>query len=926
MKLLPAIAAAFTVLIASADPSGASPFTGMTITNIVLQDDLGKARDDSGQIRDLILVKPGDRFSSSVISEGIAYAYLTGWYSDIRVEGFPENGGVKLAYTLVPRTIVERIKIKGNDSVSTSTLREALQGVLGRELREDKFSDYRTNIMSVYQARGYYGTGVHFNKEQLEDPHKVALEITIKEPARTLIGEITFTGNTKFTKQQLLKVMKSRPGRPLQTQVLFDQDMRAILDMYTGAGYPAAKPGPVNISFRDEKAFITIAGNEGPRVSVRFSGNEALSTGDLEKQVLIWPEHDVSDSIIDSSAEKIRNVYREKGYASVKVSVKKTEAPGTLDLLLEVQEGRRITVKEIELAGNSYLSSKKIKAEMSLREPGWFTSVPFRQELLDKDVEYLRDRYLEAGFLSVDVNKKVDLAENEGSAVARIEVTEGPQTRVGRITFEGNAALTDEQLLGALRLKPGVPYNERLVDEDRYHILSAYSDQGYLYARADVERKPADGTIDVVYRISEDRPVAIGKVIIRGNELTKTGVIQRELLVKPGDTYDYEKILKSQQRIYRFGYFNLARFEPVTPGEKTYRKDMILSLEERPAGSVEFGAGYGDLDRARAFAEVSHRNVWGLAHYAGLRIEGSDIVRRAIFNYQHPWSFGYDLNGKFALTWSDYKDVNADTREIYYETRKTAASYGVEKNLDRLRLSLTYAFENVENYNVQPGIDLSEQDIGHVRVSSLSPALVWDLRDDIFNPRKGSLYGIVVKQAMHQLGSEADYTWLTLQTSWYLPLSARVVSALSAKAGSAWPHYQTTEIPIHERFYLGGSTTVRGYNYKTVGPTSDGTLEGKPTGGSSMWLLNAEIRFMSSHGLGFVLFSDAGRVWVDQPDLSSAGGSGPADFRPPARASYGAGIRYSTPVGPLRIDYGQKIHRRPGESPGELHFNIGHTF
>jgi outer membrane protein insertion porin family len=257
------------------------------------------------------------------------------------------------------------------------------------------------------------------------------------------------------------------------------------------------------------------------------------------------------------------------------------------------------------------------------------------------------------------------------------------------------------------------------------------------------------------------------------------------------------------------------------------------------------------------------------------------------------------------------KDINSDTREVYYETRQTSASYGVEKKVNAFKASLTYAFENVENYNVQPGAVLSPQDVGHVRVSSLSPALVWDLRDDIFNPRKGALYGIVLKQAMHQLGSGADFSKLSLQSSWYIPVTRGMVAALSARGGKAWPHYETIELPLHERFKLGGSTTVRGYTQDSVGPQVDGT----PTGGSSMVLFNAEVRLKATEGFGLVLFSDAGNVWIDQSIRLER-----------LRASYGAGIRYGTPVGPLRIDYGQKIDRRPGESPGELHFNIGHTF
>jgi len=169
---------------------------------------------------------------------------------------------------------------------------------------------------------------------------------------------------------------------------------------------------------------------------------------------------------------------------------------------------------------------------------------------------------------------------------------------------------------------------------------------------------------------------------------------------------------------------------------------------------------------------------------------------------------------------------------------------------------------------------------------------------------------------MPELGSEADFTKVTVQSTWFLPLLENSVVALSGRAGMGWPHQNTLEIPLHERFYLGGSTTVRGFTQDSVGPyqlDAEGTRI--PTGGSSMVQLNAEVRLNNAEGTGIVFFTDAGNVWVDQSirldDL---------------RASYGAGFRYHTPVGPLRVDYGQKIHRRSGESPGELHFSIGHAF
>lgn len=922
MKLLsPAAVLLCMLMFSSTAFSAASGFSGLPVTAIVIKNDLGNPWPHPEQVLPLIEVKPGDRLSSQAVRDGIGYLYLKGLFRDIRVDGFPDGDGVRLEYTLFPIIVVDKIVINGNHALSRGRILEVLTGIEGKELREEKLPGYRANIIALYQSEGFYNALVSFQARPLKDPHQVALHIDIhQEGVPTIIEEVRFAGNTVFKEKDLLKIMKSKKGDRLRTDLLLDTDVEAIRQKYAKAGYPAAKPGPVNVSFRDGKAYVTIQVSEGPKVTVKFTGNHEFSSSTLKDALLIWSEHDVSDAIIESGTDKIKSLYYDYGYANVRVDVKKTAAPGSLDLEFSIDEGLRVTVIKIDIRGNTYIPTKQIKEEMSLRESpgaplGWFTSSPYRDDLLNRDMDYIHDRYVDAGFLAVSVKKLVTFVDDR-KAVVGIDIDEGPQTRTGTVTFEGDTAFTAAELLGIVSLKPGAPYNERLVDEDRYRILSAYSNRGYLYAKVDVEKKTADGTVDIKYKISEDHQVKIGRIILRGNENTKDSVIMRELLVKPGGPYNYGDVLKSQQRIYRFGYFGLARFEPLHPEEKDYVTDMLLSLEERPAGSVEFGVGYGDLDHFRSSVEVAYRNLWNSAHYVGIRLEESTILSRAILNYQQPWAFGYNLQGKFALVWSDQKNINSDTREIFYETRRSSASYGVEKALDHVKASLTYQYERVDNYNVEPGAILSPDDVGYVRISSISPSLIWDLRDDIFNPRTGAVYGIVIKDALKLLGSEADFTKVSVQSSWYFPAGANAVVALSARGGMAWPHRDTIEVPIHERFYLGGSTTVRGYIQDSVGPSAvnpDGSVT--PTGGDSMLLFNAEYRWNVTKGFGLALFSDAGNVWTGQ-----------ALHLDDLRASYGAGIRYGTPIGPLRIDYGQKIHRRPGESPGELHFNIGHTF
>ncbi|HAK59342.1 MAG TPA: outer membrane protein assembly factor BamA [Nitrospiraceae bacterium] len=917
--LLPVLVVAMFLMLLLRPPSirGSEDFTGLTVTSITLKDDRGNPWPRPWQLLPLLDVEPGDPFSYRTVRKGIEYLYFKGLFKDIRIEGFRAGDGVRLEYILVPIVVAREIVITGNKAIGTRQIRDITDRYEGKEAHDDNLFSLRLDITALYHGEGFFDARLKLLHEKTDDPYRVIVHAEIDESMPTIIQEIRFVGNTVFSGKEMLRMMGSKRGEPLRRDQLLDVDMKALARAYTNAGYPSAKADIVGMRFRENKAYLTISGNEGPKVAVTFSGNRKISSRRLKRNLLIWSERDVSDSVIESSVEKTKNLYRENGYPDVTVEARKQEGPGRLDLAFLIEEGKRVAVDDIVITGNTVFSAKAIKKQMSLKESGWFSTNPYRNDLLEKDRDNIIDYYRDAGYLDIRIESTVTRNEEGDGATVTLRISEGTQTTVGIISIEGNTVFTFAELLERLRLRLGKPFSERLLREDRYALLAAYSGRGYLYADVRVETKPVEQSVDILYKITEDAPVRIGKVILRGNEQTRDRAILRELLVEQGDPYDYGAVLKSQQRIYRFGYFGRVKFEPVRPGKKEYVKDMILTVQERPAGAVVFGFGYGNLDRFRGFFEVSHRNLRGRARSASLRFEGSDILERAIVNYRQPWFLNRRLESNASLSWSDEKELNIDTREIYYQTRKTAATFGVDKASDGFRTSLTYQYENVDNYNVDPAAILTPEDEGRVRVSSLTPGLTWDLRDNPLNPHRGSLHGVALKEALSVLGSEAAFNKLTVQTSWYFPAGEDLVIALSARAGMARPHGKTTDVPLHERFKLGGGSTVRGYKEDLVGPPGPPSVDDLvPTGGSRMVLFNAEFRIHPGSGFGLVLFSDAGNVWdktqkIDLDDL---------------RASYGAGIRLNTPVGPFRLDYGQKINRQSGESPGELHFRLGHAF
>ncbi|MBS1192900.1 MAG: family outer membrane protein, partial [Nitrospirae bacterium] len=410
MKRIELLPAGILLFIACSLPLAAPAveLDGLPVTGIILKDDLGQPLPDHDNLLTLIEVKPGDLFSRQMVRKGIGYLYLTGKFRDIRVEAFPDQAGVRLEYTLVPIIIVERIVLRGNHSLPDRVIRNAVRGVEGKELREENFSDILAEIQARYQAEGFYNTRVTFRHEPAADPNRVVLFLYITEPKQTIIEKVTFKGTKVFTDQELLSSMHNRPGRPLLTNVLLEDDMEALQRKYTDAGYPAAVAGPVSMSFRDERAFLEITGDEGPKVALSFSGTDAFCAENFpdlfdhgpdndqpftvlreecaayfRDLLLIGTEHDVSDTVIESSAEKIRKVYQDEGYVDVKVEVKKTEAPGRLDIAFMIQEGQKVAVDKIRVEGNTFFTTKQIKDLMATRESGWFRSRPYREDVLD---------------------------------------------------------------------------------------------------------------------------------------------------------------------------------------------------------------------------------------------------------------------------------------------------------------------------------------------------------------------------------------------------------------------------------------------------------------------------------------------------------------------------------------------------------------
>lgn len=863
----------------------------------------------------LVGINRGDEFSPKKVRGAIRLLYLKGIFEDIAVEGRDTETGVELVFHLVPRLRVSSVELEGNDGLSGKKVTGAMALGKGDFVEAALLSKSRDDILKLYRDEGFRGAQVSVTAEK-SSPLEAELKVRITEGPPTMVSAVVLAGDLVLPEYEVRNEIDIRPGARLRKEDL-ENLVKGVTDYYVKHDYVAVKVAEPAVSYTGPGAVVTLNVAAGPSLHVEFEGNEAFSDGRLRKVLTFWEDRDASEEAVSENLGKISEFYKEAGYyfAVLNSRMEQSAKPAAVSIVFSVLEGPRVCLERIGVSGNRGVTADDILGVMELKESSVFRCRPVTDEAVDSDVLRIKALYESMGYLKAEVSKELTFSKDGSSAVLDVRVDEGPMTQVKSVELKGNSGVASPEIMGVMKLKPGDRFNPQVVKDDQDAVLNLYSQKGFIHAKLDVEKTfSEDGKdVSVVYRVSEGLPVTVGRIVIRGNEDTKDAVILRELLIKTGGAYDFEKILRSQQRIFKTGLFSQARIQPVNPDKAERVKDLVVNLKERDAGAVEFGVGYGDFDKYRGFAEVSYRNLFGLAHRVSLRGEVSTKEYKALVSYKWPWFMGWPVDFRANL-------VQLDAQKPNYKIKDLVASAGFEKSIDTwLTASVFYQYEKIK-LNAPPNAVLAPEDKKKSNLASITPSVILDFRDNPFNPTKGSVHGLILKWASAYLGSKADFVKLTGQTSWYFPVYKGIVFGVSARGGIESNLTSKFNIPISERFFLGGASSLRGYTVDSVAPK----IKGTPAGGDTMALMNAEVRFPLPYGFGIVGFIDAGNVWFLNKDVKAAADS--QDGMNGLRYGAGIGLRYDTPVGPLRLDYAFKLNRLPGESPGELHFTLGQAF
>lgn len=745
-----------------------------------------------------------------------------------------------------------------------------------------------------------------------EEDKKITLSFRFTMKER--VGNVSFSGNRGVSEGKLKDTLTIKEWDELNLKAIEKQAL-AIKEFYRKNGYFKTE-----IEFRVLRSLgkkevdveYDIREGEHARVSkILFTGNKAFPDERLLKRPALKYGELYKEGRISAAAKSLEGFYRSKGYPDAKVGFQSNYLPESNDVsvTMNIDEGEReekkIDVGRIVFKGNSSISPNMLKKQM-------LTGRSFSESTLAADIDAIEFLYRKNGYLTARVEEKGIIYNKDGTR-ADIEITiyEGPKTVIMAIEIEGNHLFSKDELIKSAGLKTGVPLDPWEVDDSLLKISSLYFQKGYIYAKASYTKEFTEDRsgVTIKYTINEGIPVRIGKIVLQGNDFTKEEVIRRELLIKPGDVYDPEKVFKSQQKVYRLGYLSNVKLAPIDEDVIEGDKDLLLSVKEKKAGAFEFGAGYGTEERFRGFAELSHRNIYGTGASINLRGDISQLENSYALGFKKPWLLGYPFDGRFSL-------VDQVTKRESYSLEKYAAITGIDRDITEfVKASLQYEYEISRLFDVAEGAKIAPEDEGTLDIGTISPIIIRDSRDNPFNPGTGSVNSIKVDfSAGMATASEAQFVRCIIQSSWYILVSKSIVWGLSVRGGVADAYGDTKEIPISKRFFLGGRTTVRGFELDSIGPTGS---DGSPTGGDAYLNLNTELRFSIYKSFGGLIFVDAGNVW-----LKSEGPVNILDLR----SSAGPGIRYLTPIGPLSLDAGWKLDREKGESAWEWHFTIGNVF
>ena len=940
----------------------------------------GQPEDNLKELRAIVSGLARETYSQAAVERAAAALKIAGRCEDVETQVDQAADGLRVIFVLEPAYYFGIYSFpKAEKRFSYTRLLQATNYSKQEPYTRERVEEAESSLLDFLHRNGYFRATVE-GKLQLDTAHRlvnVVFDVNLKRRAN--FGDVKITGVSKEQGERLaesLHAIKARargaylkPGKAYSARKI-----RAAMTHLQGQlGKQHYLAGQVKLAStiydpQTNLADITFAVTEGPEIEVRVTG--AHIWGRTQKKLIPMYQENAADAdLVNEGTQNLTSYLQSKGYFDAKVQSKIEKRPSGVTVLYEIVKGKRGKVKPVEFHGNEHFSDKELKPYVPVSKGTpfvFFSHGKYSEQLVRKGVKNLEGLYRGAGYSEVKVIPKV--LRNGGELKVAFQVEEGVRDMVESLKVEGNKTLSEQELAPkGMNLESGKPYSAQLLEKDRDRIMAVYLDRGYLnmtFKSAVQHVKEDPHRVHVLYQIEEGPRVFTSGVVPVGAGHTRPEIIARNVNIKTNQPLSATALLRGESNLYTLGVFDWANVDTRQTVSSETEAEVLVKLHEAKKNSIAYGFGFQVINRGGSIPsgtvalpglppvglpenfttseetfwgptgsiEYTRRNFRGRAETLTMAMLAARLDQKASASWENPtfWNTG----------WSQTVNVSGErtSENPIYTALLAGAGLQFQHYLDKDRqksVTFRYAYSRTDLSNITiPDLVLPQDQ--HVRLSSLSASFSRDSRDNPLDAHHGIYESLQLDFAPRFLGSNTSFGRFLGQVAYYKPLNeeASLVWANSFRLGLEHA-FGGQHIPISENFFSGGGSTLRGFALNGAGPqrpvlvcppdnpACNQTIS-VPVGGQQLVILNSELRFplgvsmpLVGGPLGGAIFYDAGNVY---PDVRLGN-----LFRDTSH-TFGWGLRYKTPIGPVRIDVGYLVNPPPGLKSYQLFITLGQAF
>ena len=918
-------------------------FEGKMVRRLEFRADGRLTRISEADLFKLATIREAEPYTSSRAQATLRRLYSTGIFHDVQIDVRESvNDAVSVTVFLVRRFLMDRIRFAGQVEIDRRRLRRQLALKPGEPYSDASLEETLVRLRKFYQRDGYHQAVVEprFVIDHDEARVKLTFRIIAGQLARIRQVEIDAPGNVDLTGVQVW--LESAIGSEFARSQL-DEDIRRVERDLARQGFLAAR-------IRENLQYDRTGNTVSLRLQIR-PGNRNLiefEGMDLDEETLaalpIFSQKGLLENLLEATTAEIREIYQRRGDFLARVAMERRDGADSNAIVFRVERGARYRIRSVLFEGNDFAEDASLLGIVRVRKSGMFRRGQFTERMAQDDVRALETYYRQRGFRDVEVSYELVPTNPPGNnLMLTYKIREGGRYFIRDVQFVGNKELNRAILGNHLKGRPGTPFAVADLTWDRANLLAAYEDLGYRQVECRFQTSfPEVGAAHIIYFIEEGPRHYTDVVVLSGNLSTKESVVRKEISITPGDPASLTQILATESDLYDLAVFSRVEIREVPSFVDPLRRNMVIQVEESRKYTLSYGGGYASSEGPRGTLGIRNGNFLGRAGTLALGLRAGSKRQRANLAYSASRFFGRNLptvtslaaNNERALSTHTEGDIRAPRGKPFDEFR-VIFSTQTERPLSRREsMFFRYSFESVQ-ITLPEDLDIPlqffrEQD--RLRLSSFALSYLNESRDDPANATQGFFLTGDTKLSLQAIGSDANFFRALVQGQYYQQLLPDLILASSLRLGwigaygLAGPDEKSNPTPLSERFFSGGSTTLRGLPRELAGPLlrhpdtdeivlvnhrgePDPAGRPVPLGGNALLIANLEIRFPLMAFFTGALFYDGGNVLRTFGDLSSN-----------LTHAVGLGIQANTPLGPIRFDAG--YNPRPPDVAGFKHWNF----